>query len=332
LQNITGNDLNTTVTSGIFEALGMNHSSFMETPSTGGVIPVDAATSGWDGVMGIDSPGGSVYMSTGDIVKAGQAMLQSTLLTPAQTRRWFKPLIQTGHQGNAVGAPWEITYLESSNGRLNQYYTKQGDLGAYHSAIVLSPDYEIGWVVLAAGAPLANTPVIRETLMSAFDTIVMPAVEKQAKLEAVTNFNGTYFDTATNSSVTLSVGEGNGTGIGIVEVVSRGVQLVGPESPFVALYGAGTGGRLYPSQLKTVSKKGSDRDGTYTSRLGFRAVYFPASEEGTINDPCLNGWASMGAPIYGQRTLDDWVFELGEEGKADAVDFRLLRIKMQRQD
>lgn len=330
LQTITGNDIDTTVTKGIFEALGMDHSSFAEVPSTGGVIPGDPAITGWNGNMGINNPAGSMYMSTSDIVKAGQAILQSTLLSPAQTRRWLKPFLPTGNIGNAVGSPWEITFLEAPNGRRKQYYTKQGDLAAYHSAMVLSPDHDLGWVVLTAGATLENAALVRQTLMNAYDTIVAPAVENLAKLEAVANFEGTFVDEATNTSVTFSVADDGRPGIGIVEMVGRGVDWSGPGGTLALLFGTGSGARLYPSQLKTVSKR-ANGSGTYTSRLGFRAVYLPKGETGNIEDPCLRGWAGLGAPIYGQRTLDDWVFELGEDGKAKTVENRALRVKMRRQ-
>lgn len=331
LETITGKDLDTVMTNGIFEALGMSHSSYTAVPSTGGVIPGDPVTTFWAVDAGIDSAGGSIYMSTGDMVKAGQAILQSTLLPPAQTRRWLKPGMQTGNLGYPVGAPWEIAYLESPNGRLTRYYTKQGDLGAYHSAMILSPEHEIGWVVLTAGSVTPNTVAIRAALMSAVEDNVIPAVEGQARLEAGINFGGTYVDAATNSSVTIAAGDDGRAGIGIIEVVSRGVRIIGEGSPFVGMYGAGSSGRLYPSQLRTVSRRKHGR-GTYTSRLGFRAVYLSEGDTGTMVDPCMNAWASLGAPIYGQRTLDDWVFELGEDGRATVLDFRLLRVKLQRQE
>ncbi|OAF56202.1 hypothetical protein VC83_07529 [Pseudogymnoascus destructans] len=47
--------------------------------------------------------------------KIGQAMRNSTPLSPAQTRRWLKPLTFTANDGALVGAPWETTKRPSLN-------------------------------------------------------------------------------------------------------------------------------------------------------------------------------------------------------------------------
>ena len=51
-----------------------------------------------------------------------------------------------------------------------------------------------------------------------------------------------------------------------------------------------------------------------------------------VQDPGLMQWTSLGAPTYGARTLDDWVFEMGEDGKSKVVDVRMLRLKLTRKD
>lgn len=74
------------------------------------------------------------------------------------------------------------------------------------------------------------------------------------------------------------------------------------------------------------------RPGTYDSRLGFRTTYFDATQPGEIQDPCLTAWTALGAPLYGQVALDDWVFEMREDGQAEALDVRLLRLNMKRDE
>ncbi|KAH8889003.1 beta-lactamase/transpeptidase-like protein [Thozetella sp. PMI_491] len=327
---IMGKGLNDTVTTNIFKPLGMENSSFQATPISGGVIPGNNASEvGWDTDLGQNSPSGSVYSSAADMIKAGQAILQSTLLSPSQTRRWFKPLVQTGYLSTAVGAPWEIRYLEFPNNRMVQLLTKEGDLGTYHAALILSPEHGLGWVVLTAGTPTANASSIRTALTNAFGDIFLPAAQNQTGVEAGPRFAGEYVDTTTNSSVTILAGDNGRPGLGVPSLISRGVELIGPASPLIQVYGAGQQGRLYPSQLRTVSRR-SDGQGSYESRLGFRATFFNETQPGAVQDPCIMAWTALGAPVYGQRSLDDWVFEMQEDGIATALEVRMLRIKLAR--
>lgn len=330
-QAITGTPVSAAITNNIFGALGMTHSSYTETPSSGGVVPGgDSSAVGWGDDLGPSSPAGAIYSSTSDMVKAGQAILQSTLMTRARTRRWLKPLTQTGYLSTAVGAPWEIRYLELLSERLAQLYTKQGDVGTYHAALVLSPEHDIGWVVLSAGTPDSkNVAVIREALMNSFGNVFLPMAESQAETEARVNFAGTFADEATNSSVTIEAGPSTGPGLLVTSLVSRGAQVVGPESVLIPAFSAGEFARLYPSNLRATSMS-KDGARTYDSRLGFRSTYFNATKPGEIQDPCLTAWTALGAPLYGQVALDDWVFGMKEDGQAESVDVRLLRLKMDR--
>ncbi|KAI0509418.1 beta-lactamase/transpeptidase-like protein [Xylaria bambusicola] len=329
-QAITGAPIGGAITNNILKALGMSHSSYKDIPSHGGVIPGgDPTAVGWDEKLGLNSPAGSMYSSTSDMIKAGQALLQSKLLSPAQTRRWLKPLAQTGYLSTAVGAPWEIRYLTLSDNRISQLYTKQGDEGNYHAALVLSPEHDLGWIVLTAGVPTVNVASVRDTLLNVFGDYFLPMAEQQAAEEAKSNFVGTFVDEASNSSAVIEVGPSDSPGLLVRKLVSRGVQVVGPESPLIQLYGAGQYARLYPSNLRatSLSKSGCR---TYDSRLGFRATFFNATEPGKVEDPCLEAWTALGAPTYGQVALDDWVFEIGEDGRAQSLDVRLLRLKMKR--
>lgn len=118
---ITGKPVSEAITQNILEALNMTQSSFETKPELGGLIPGgDEAVVGWDWDLGTINPAGSIYSSTGNMVKAGQAILGSKLLTPAQTRRWLKPMSQTGVLSSAVGAPWEIRHLSLLDQRVTQ--------------------------------------------------------------------------------------------------------------------------------------------------------------------------------------------------------------------
>lgn len=326
---ITGTTVDEAISTNILSALNMTSSSYKTPPKTGGVIPVNASTVGWNDDLGLTSPSGSLYCSTGDMIKAGQAILGSKTMTPAQTRRWLKPMSQTGVLGSGVGAPWEIRYL-MLGGRVTQLYTKQGDIGGYRAALVLSPEHDLGGVVLSAGPLESNSAVVRETLMNAVGSTFLPMAEDQARLEARKNFAGVYKDAETNSSVTIEVDESM-TGLTVKSLYSRGTEVIGENSPFIQMFQAGQSARLFPSNLRTVMKK-KNSTGTFDSRLGFRATFFNATgNPNAVQDPGLMQWTALGAPTYGARTLDDWVFEMNEDGTARVVDVRMLRVKLERE-
>lgn len=183
--------------------------------------------------------------------------------------------------------------------------------------------------MLAAGTLESNSAAVRETLMNAIGTVFLPMAEKHAREEAAKSFAGTYVDEATNSSVTIKVDESGPPGLEVTVLYSRDVQIIGPESRFIDIYGAGQAARLYPSNLRTISKT-FDGGSTYQSRTGFRAILFNTTAEGLLQDPRLMQWTSLGAPTYGAVTLDDWVFEMGEGGMAEVVDVRIFRLRMKR--
>ncbi|KAH7304335.1 beta-lactamase/transpeptidase-like protein, partial [Stachybotrys elegans] len=267
---ITGTPVSEAITSNILFALNMTSSSFSRKPDSGGVIPGNESVVGWDWDMGTISPSGSLYASTADMVKAGRAILGSKTMTPAQTRRWLQPMSQTGVLGSAVGAPWEIRHL-MIGGRLTQLYTKQGDTGGYRAALILSPEHDIGAVIFSAGPIESNSAAVRETLMNAVGKAVLPMAETQARVEARDKFTGTFTDETTNSSVTIEVDHAV-PGLVVKHLFSQGVEVIGPSSPFIQIYGAGQSARLFLTSLKTLRNTEDGKD-TYESRLGFRATF-----------------------------------------------------------
>lgn len=53
-----------------------------------------------------------MYTSAGDMSTLGRAILRSTLLKPAVTRRWLKPSVFTSDPKSTVGMPWGIRQLD----------------------------------------------------------------------------------------------------------------------------------------------------------------------------------------------------------------------------
>lgn len=91
-----------------------------------------------------------------------RAILNNTLLTPAQTRTWLKPSSFAGSYAMHVGAPWEIFRLAhlTPDGRPIDVYTKSGSMPGWASYVFLVPEYNIGGTIMVAAVD-ANSPASR---------------------------------------------------------------------------------------------------------------------------------------------------------------------------
>ncbi|KAH8895648.1 beta-lactamase/transpeptidase-like protein [Thozetella sp. PMI_491] len=324
LKNITGKDISTAMEQSIFEPLGMTHSTYTIPKTTDfGVIPGGNETlAGWTLDIGIDNAAGSLFSSTNDLIRAANSIMTSSLMPPAVTRRWFNFRTQTAYPSAQVGAPWEISNIEDkSTGRLLTVHTKAGDVGKYHAELVLSRAHDVGYVVLIAGnSELRNklTNVVGETLL--------PALEVVSRRQAEAYYTGTYVDTTTNSSVVIQVDDDR-MGLQAVNWTTNGIRTI--EALKTTLKAdLFSEPRLYPSTLKSLCAR-NDGD-SYVCRTGWRAVIITPTEVETVMDTCLFAWANVGGQTYGDRGLDDWVFELGEDGKATALEIRVARVTLKR--
>ncbi|KAH8896095.1 beta-lactamase/transpeptidase-like protein [Thozetella sp. PMI_491] len=329
-KNITSKDLSAAMDQDIFQPLGMTHTTF-STPETTdfGVVPKnDTATWGWSHDIGIRGPGGGLFSSTNDMVRAGRALLSSSLLPPAQTRHWFDFVTQTAYLNSQVGTPWELTNLQdNSTGRLVTLHTKGGDLDYYHAKLVLSRAHDIGYVVLTAGtANVAGSDDIRGPLTNAIGNALIPAMEAAARREAMVNYAGTYIDEPTNTSVVISV-DGDRMGLRLGNWISNGISAADALSE--ALGFGELSPRLYPTTLKSMCAKDSDA-GQYVCRTGWRTVFVQQTQTNSVMDPCLGAWGLVDALTWGGRGVDDWVFNVGEDGKAVALEFRAASTTLKR--
>jgi len=242
----------------------------------------------------------------------------------------MKPVTHTASLTLSVGAPWEIFRVQTPRG-LVDLYTKAGDLGVYSSMLVLSPDYDTGWVILSAADSLGTAS--RGALLIAdliADTFV-PAFEAAAKERAVVNLSGTYKATnGLNSSITIVTD--NYPGLGIHRWISNGTDIL---AAYLAYNGFGdrftASVRLYPTSLFTSSP----------SEQAFRAVfeilpkhatasYSGAGGGGVFSSNCYT-WTGVDAISYGNVAADDFLFHYDEYGKAVSVEPRMFRVTLERE-
>lgn len=256
----------------------------------------------------------SIYASTKDVVAVGRAILSSTLLSPATTRRWLQPAAFTSDLGYGVGAPWEIVPLQ--NFRPVDFYTKSGDIGVYSSIVALLPDYGLGFTVLTAGNDSHSVVAKVADLVS---TALLPALDESAKKEADKRFSGTYgLKEGLNSSITITTD--HGPGLAVTKWISNSTDM------FTSL-AAMQGGldpsklsiRLYPTGLET------------PDQISFRANIQQISSSGEKGGPfskLCTTWMLTGSQVYGNVAADEFVFALNKKGDATSVSPRALRVSL----
>ena len=222
---------------------------------------------------------------------------------------------------SAVGAPWEIQRLSiRPNQRLVEMYTKAGDLPGYASLLVLIPDWDLGFAILAAGDPtVANLDQTVVLVGNVIADVFLPAVEMKAREEADATFSSTYrsSNSSSNSSITLTT-DPLLPGLGITSWISNGVNVLASEI-------AGPSARLYPTGLKRKTTDGE-------TVLGFRAVFEDPMEVqagGVFSQACVS-WEMVDETYWGSVASDEFLVTVGCDGVARFVEPRILRLGLSR--
>lgn len=315
LENITSQSF-PSLFNKLLSKLGTTSSSYAAPPSMqDAIIPGNASIS-WYSVDEFDeAPAGGYYSSINDLRKLGIFILNSTLLSPAQTRRWMKPASFTSNPNNFVGTPWEI--YRAPVDRLSFIYSKSGDIGVYSSIVALLPDYDVGFSILAAGKGAHyNVAILADIVAQA----MCPALETSAKAEARSAYSGTYtVPGSTMSSITVIVD--SGPGLSITNWTSEG-QNVFPLLADLSCAESSEGltVRLYPSGLK-ITKGGKT---AATAWRAVRQVLPQPLDPGAFSQNC-DTWVAVDDIVYGIFGLDEFVFKLNENGKATSIVPKVLQ-------
>ncbi|GAM38701.1 hypothetical protein TCE0_033r09643 [Talaromyces pinophilus] len=318
LEAITNKTYNALLEEYLFEPLGLNDSYYDVPADNVGIIPGNASTSLWGLSAGDETPAGGLYASIKDLSTVGRSILNNTLLSPATTRRWLKPITHTASLSYSVGTPWEIFSFENVDGRTVDLYSKSGDLGAYSSMTALLPDYNVGFTILAAGE---GTTALVAALTDTVANVLIPALEEAAREEANNVYTGTY-SAQTNSSLVISIDDG--PGLRLEQWISNSVDMF---QVIRALNGIDTPDiRLYPTGLQ------QKRNGClYQS---FRAVFGSLESAGEAIGPVTGSsitWELVDSYKYGNVGVDEFLFELDAgTGGMVSVSPRALRESLQK--
>ncbi|KAM3496898.1 hypothetical protein MY10362_009731 [Beauveria mimosiformis] len=282
----------------VLDPLSLKHSGATLPAKKGmGVIP--QGESGWDLPMGDDVPTGGIYASTRDLGEFGRAILSHAQLSPLETRRWMKPHAHT--------ALWST-------------------VGAYSSILILIPDYGIAVPILAAGSDSATAVgVAVERVVQG----ILPALETAARRQAAVSLGGTYSAVGAasgNSTLVLAAGD---DGMLIDKWVSNGVDTLAG----LGLYAQSSGRTLRRLSLVPMGleeKKEAEEEEGGQRRVYYRALIETALDgvDGAVprvHDLNDVAWNLLDAYQWGGIGIDEFVFMLGEDGKATALSPRAMR-------
>ncbi|KAK4150843.1 beta-lactamase-like protein 2 [Chaetomidium leptoderma] len=349
-ERITGKDFNSLVTDAVLTPLNLSR-TFVETPDDSfGIIPGTRRSTTWGYSLDQESATGNMYTSTGDLSSLGRAILRSTLLKPAMTRRWLKPTSFSSDPMAAVGMPWGIRRINLGKNQTYQFvhtFNKIGSLGSYSCLFALIPELDIGFAVLAAGVlPAGIANAIAESLSDTY----IPTLSYVARAQANATFAGDYgnptllYNTTTtdnnnttplNSSLTITI-DPTAPGLGVTNWFSNGTDMALLAVALTANISAEyfpqlkPSVRLYPTGLeeKVLSNGGK--------RVAFKAVFEDLSPPdsssgsgGSFVTDCAT-WVGVTAVVYGSRPLDLFVFEFGPDGRVVAVVNEGLRVRLEK--
>lgn len=229
-----------------------------------------------------------------------------------------------------MGAPWEVhrVTLPGTN-RVVDLYAKSGGFGSYAAELILVPDFEVGFTLLAAGPPSSSVVPIISNL---FSEILVPALETAAREETKNSLVGTYsFKSAggLESSITLVIdttepGQG---GLNISRWVSNGKDMLRVLADLLPpVFARPVQARLHPTNnVEAVPTRNGH------SKIGYRALFefaAAAGDKGPFDRSVV--WYYLDQ-IYWQGTaLDEFILEIDKEGRGFSITPRALGVVLER--
>ncbi|KAI0487180.1 beta-lactamase/transpeptidase-like protein [Xylaria cf. heliscus] len=319
LEAIKSRSFSEMLKSNVLQKLGLNHTYYDLAPRHLGVVP-PGNDAGWNFSLGEANPTGNMYSSISDISSLGRAIFRNSLLSAAQTRRWLKPAATTADIYEGVSYPWGYRRIplgppgSGLENRIVDSYNKAGSINKYASLLILLPDYEVGFDVLLAGGWPGNA---NWNMADTIGPILLPALEAAARERADEIFSGTYTaGGGLNSSLTLST-DPDKPGISVDRWVSNGTDMIPVAIRYTLNYNVtGPSIRLFPTGLE------SGGTGNSGKKIAFKAMIEntdSVDHRGNMFSTNCGTWVSQTAVVYADYPLDQFVFTMGEDGKAESV-------------
>lgn len=214
--------------------------------------------------------------------------------------------------------PWEI-YKQDVEGHVIDFYTKGGSIGQYGSLLVLIPEYDFVFAVLAAGSNVSLS-------LAAADTVrnhLVPALGAVSRTQAATQYAGHYVSTQGNNSISITSDEG--FGLLIDGWIINGVDFMQAMAEYAKQTGSGEleAVRLYPADM---GPKGQ----------AFRLVFITQGnieqKNGELFAHGMKAWTSVDQLVYGQQPMDELVFSIGQDQEVTGVRSIGLRVDFEKVD
>ncbi|KAL4930263.1 serine hydrolase domain-containing protein [Aspergillus undulatus] len=343
IANLTGKPLPDVYQESIFDPLDMQSSYSTQPPEsesfTRGVIGPVTEPIIEPGFIdnNLTRSSGGIYSTLNDLAKFGTGLLNSTLLSPTETRRWMKPVSHTSDLHYSVGAPWEIYRYEHTNtGLITDIYTKLGDSGGYGALSAFLPDFDAGFNVITASSDAANRPFQTFALIQAVIDAVVPALTEQAAVELDQKYAGTYASTTENlnSSITFTAPRGGPPGLEITSWISNGTNLMPLLSDIAFKFAT-------PSYFETGSPPFKLRPMISPAGDAGKIVFRPAFERQAPvlpRDPSnlftsfydADDFAFLGQRLWALQYTTTFVFDVEEDGAVPSVDLSAYKVKLQK--
>lgn len=233
----------------------------------------------------------------------------------------MKPSTFTSNIRASVGKPWEIWRSTNLTDHAVDFYTKSGDVFSYSSMFVIIPDFDVGFVILAAGNSTTSTT---EQLTDIVAANIVPALEDLARAQSQQKYAGTYASTNSSlaSNITLTTQPGQ-PGLIVQGWYSNDTDFLQAIAGFEKAT-TGVDVRLYPTGLvQQVSPT--------MQRISYRALFESLSTnlDGGVFSADCETWASTDLYTYGNVGIEEFLFEV-ENGKVVSISPRVLRTTLKK--
>ncbi|KAL8889299.1 MAG: hypothetical protein Q9192_006040 [Flavoplaca navasiana] len=315
LEDMTGLAYANVVQSTIFNPLGMKRATLTKPSDSEGIIP--NKTNDWSADIGTYGPTGGIYTTTSDLALFARSILTNKLLDQATTNAWFHPRSYSSSWSFAYGMPWEIFRtgdILTDSDRVQTIVTKAGGLHGYSSQLLLIPEYDLGLVIFAAGDGHA-LPWLREEVLKS----LVPKVEEISRSQVSDRLTGLYSSSDANVNSSLALEVQGSSGLVVVSWISNGTD-------FLAQYAAMSNPKLRPGHVQLIHSNIKRGTNGQVWRAEFIQDELPF--EGLVN---MNLIVDVDSFTYASRSLEEFVFQLDEAGRAMRVNLPGFRISLDRQ-
>ncbi|KAF4496306.1 hypothetical protein FAGAP_7562 [Fusarium agapanthi] len=232
--------------------------------------------------------------SAKDLARAGHYILASDLLSPAATRRWLHPNVDTSNLRNGVGRPWEVYRAGNAISPILDALTKSGTIGKYASYFGLTTDFTAGFAILAHD----NSVEDRKLDLNVHADIVSEVLgylQVIAAKEREARYAGSYSDKTTEAAFNIT---DNGRGLEVQNLVIGGVNIKKQIAQKLGVKADDLDFRIYPTNIQD------------QGRHQFIAVFQDKSAPIDMGTPTCITWQEIGADAE-----ISFVFMMGQDGE-----------------